>query len=1043
MAALSDRDLIRAGTPWSDRLAAGSDGIDPSVRATEEDWRRWQRCVDPDDAGLFTRRLALDHLSEADARRMLGGTPPQAEADWLAELTTLRDAVRRRCGEPADPLLVDVPFAPLVTPMVDDVWTRLTAACDDSVLTDWMPAARAALRHDLATRIAEVAAACWYADFSDARPSGAALMGRLGVADGENSRFREWCDDASADGLSRLLTTYPVLGRLLAVTTTTWTAATIAMLERVHRHRDDLADILAIASETPITAVTPGLSDRHRGGHSVAIIGFASGQKVVYKPKDLHTELQFNRLVAEVNAWFGDTALHEIDVITGEGAYGFTGHMAYAPCPVPEMPQFYRAAGRLLALLHFLGATDAHYENVIAAGRSLALIDPETLFHCDVGETEAAELADTVLRTGMLPSWSLAGPDQLAFDGSALGVEISDTMQSRFGWAHVNTDAIVWARLDQGPAARPSLPSQTQNPLRHHVDHLVAGFRDVHQACQEPGLRDILLAAVPRFRGLRQRVVLRATRVYALLQQKAMSAQSLRAANSRAMELERLTRFALVGDTSKPWWAVFHAEVLEMEHLDIPFFEYRLGSAVLDSRAGPIQGMSLGDPLADATARIEAADGDDLRWQERLIRGSVRARYATVDGQTTRHTGPVTHGTARAVTQAAELLSAIDHAAVHRPGADPSWLTLSLLPDGRHVRLGLIGDSWYDGRAGLAGVLQWAAEQAVVPEDAADRTAAPVMRMLRSSDSYVRFRYLRNLGLGFTGVGGLLRWLLLTEPQGPVLRGLVEDLPVELVERDRHYDLIGGVAGLIGPMARIVREQPTPHAVDLIAGAARHLAAAQRDDGGWPSTMGPRPLTGLAHGAAGNGWALLDAGVALQEQAWIDAGAAAFEYEHSVFDPVAGNWPDLRAPDGQQARVPMVAWCHGAAGIGLTRFQALRLLPEHPAAPQWRRDLETAMRTTSDAAVPPTDHLCCGLCGRAAVLRIVGRGMDDPRWLEASERLTSVALQRAREEGRFGLPLDDVADMGSISPGLMTGLAGIAAHLVAADSEGDLSAFLL
>lgn len=101
------------------------------------------------------------------------------------------------------------------------------------------------------------------------------------------------------------------------------------------------------------------------------------------------------------------------------------------------------------------------------------------------------------------------------------------------------------------------------------------------------------------------------------------------------------------------------------------------------------------------------------------------------------------------------------------------------------------------------------------------------------------------------------------------------------------------------------------------------------------------------------------------------------------------------------------------------------------------------MRTTADAVPPPTDHLCCGLCGRAAVLRIVGRGTDDPRWIAASERLTSAAVQRARDEGRFGLPLDDVADVGSISPGLMTGLAGIAAHLVAADSEEDLSAFLL
>src|SRR5690606_26543034 len=100
------------------------------------------------------------------------------------------------------------------------------------------------------------------------RSAGESLMARLGWAPTGTSAYRQWCADQARDGLTGLLLRFPVLGRLLSVTTTNWARTTAAMVTRVDRHRHELSDIFGIPIDSFVTAVFPGLSDSHRGGHS-------------------------------------------------------------------------------------------------------------------------------------------------------------------------------------------------------------------------------------------------------------------------------------------------------------------------------------------------------------------------------------------------------------------------------------------------------------------------------------------------------------------------------------------------------------------------------------------------------------------------------------------------------------------------------------------------------------------------------------------------------------------------------------------------------
>ncbi len=129
------------------------------------------------------------------------------------------------------------------------------------------------------------------------------------------------------------------------------------------------------------------------------------------------------------------------------------------------------------------------------------------------------------------------------------------------------------------------------------------------------------------------------------------------------------------------------------------------------------------------------------------------------------------------------------------------------------------------------------------------------------------------------------------------------------------------------------------------AGPPDRRGRDRSDDGwSWPVSAGgieaSRPLTGLAHGAAGIGWSLLELGVATGAQEMIEAAHQAFRYEDRWFRPAEDNWPDFREEDGDDAPA-CVAWCHGARGSGSPAC-ARSSSDSMPTG----RSAEAAMRTT-------------------------------------------------------------------------------------------------
>lgn len=272
---------------------------------------------------------------------------------------------------------------------------------------------------------------------------------------------------------------------------------------------------------------------------------------------------------------------------------------------------------------------------------------------------------------------------------------------------------------------------------------------------------------------------------------------------------------------------------------------------------------------------------------------------------------------------------------------------------------------------------------------------------------------------------------------------------------DVLLDLMGGIAGAILALLAVGTANVADD-VELAVRLAEQLyAAGQRegDDLTWHPTrasgsdVGPRPLTGLSHGAAGMGLALLEVGARSGRTDLRLAGEAAFRYENKNYSTEHKNWFDLRTaatPSNFRERPSFsIAWCHGAPGIGLARLRAMQLFARQA---QWLTDAHAALHTTrtvlsrllDDRTCDPTP--CHGLAGLFELLLTASDMLQNSELAAevlAGWRVLIELHQEKVTSWPSGFP------SGGKSPGLMLGLAGVGHALLRAARPESVRSVLL
>lgn len=1054
--------------------------------------KRWQLVNGREHGEQTSARFAWDGLDSAAVHTMLSVSEWPCDGDEPRWLGTLRavDAYARAWAEHGstapsmfasadDPPL---PFEDLWAPVLAFALERLASRCFGAIDRRLSTAGVAGLTRGLCRRLADMASATLQEEFAAFRPVGCGLLAPLLGNDeipSSDQHYRRFVVHHVGTGLADLFGCYPVLARLVAETVDLWLVATAEFVDRLDQDHDALE--AAFAGGAPLGKVVRTrslLGDPHDSGRSVSSATFESGLELLYKPKPLAIDCAYAALLEWCNARCPAPGLL-VHRTLSRGPYGWAEWVGQCECgDVAEVELYFERAGMLLRLLHVLGATDGHEDNLVAHGANPVVVDLETVVHAEYGGSdsrfrEQAEygldfrvILDSVLRVGLLPEWGWEERDpSRAFDMSGLGGGGADRQLVR-RWRFVNTDLMhaSFAEERRPPGRNVVRLRGVRVVVGDYSDSVVAGFRRMDALLREHS-EELLSSDGPLagFAGCRARYLFRSTSSYRNLLEASWAPRLLRDAVERGIEIETLARAVAEEGSARPrQWPIFESERRGIERNDIPSFWTVVDGADLHDADGLVAGGFFRQKSSERIReRVRELSARQCELQVAIVRGSLLAQLAAPPtigcsiefDDAPRESVALPSSTAGLLDLAVELGDRLARQAVPLgPGAGSVWMTLAYIPEVAKLQFQFepMTAELYQGATGIA--MFFAALARVTGDEGAASTALeavrPLRRFLRVARGGEGEWLVRRIGIGgMSGIGSVIYALCRIDELLPG-HDLVADalalatmLTPEALAKDLHFDVMNGVAGAMLGLLALYRASANESVLERAIQCGEHLLQHRVSvDGKPPAWVGDSavPLTGFSHGAAGIAYALFrlheESGDARVRVAAQDAIA----YERTAFCPERSNWADFRlATCGDGSHRCSLGWCHGAPGIGLARLG----IPEAVADSEVAREIDAAVHATRSHLQQELDTLCCGNFGRIETLLVAGQRLQRPDLIDAAVTGAAEAVARAGRRGGFHLFPELPVGVGN--PSLFRGEAGIGYQLLRLARPSELPSVML
>jgi type 2 lantibiotic biosynthesis protein LanM len=995
---LSERIAATSSTP--SRGASDSVSVEPSAL---EDLDTWSRAFSPGDTPAFTRRLLWDGLTLEQALAVVSGEQLRQPAAWTRWLDKFEQGLSHHTNH-----AFELPFAEFWSGVVHAATSELSRHRPAST-QELSASAREALERQLAKELAFAGELPLYREFRSEEGRG----------------YRAFIDSICGAGFAPLVLKYPFLARQLAIICECWVRNSIELLERVEIDH----------AGARVTGIEPGLSDPHHGRRRVAILTFESGNRLVYKPRDVGCERALNDLIAWLNDRGLQPAQRSVPVLE-RSSYGWMEFVEHEPFSSDdEVRAYFRQCGGLMALAWLFGGRDLHWENLIASRQGPVVVDAELWLH----PLAPGEPPGSALETGLLSLLQL-GPDGDTVDVGALRADqIAAGPTAERVWTGLGTDALAFTE------ERAAIPPRKNRVLRGgaviqpdaYAQEILDGFT---RTCRfVAGHRDALLSdagPLASSRAFRTRVLIRPSHQYAASLQALANPKYLTEGLRWCCALDALNRRFRTSEARPGTWPLAVAEREALEQLDLPYFwtpshsrAIYAGEQVLVDDHFMVSGHEA------AASRLRALTPEDITREgeglARALRQSTSSRFATeltlAASSATDHRAILTEA---AAWIGSELLSlAQSNGGLEWPYASPppaNALAKHRLYDGTSgvalflAALGAVtGDrKWIDATAGAVTATR---------KDVADLTAGPRVPTGAATG-------IGSLVYALTTIGRLLG----DRASIDLAVDLAGTLTPAVIDADRSCDVSDGLGGAV--LALLAADHAAPGR-GLLARAeycgkailSRQVSA--NHGGAWPTLDGVL-LAGFAHGAAGIAYALTRLHQATGERFYLDAIRRAHAYERGLFSIADRNWPVLAANDGAPSAM-MTAWCHGAPGVILARALSAATLND----PEISVEIGAGLEATARLGAGQSDHVCCGNLGRAEVLLTVGYALNSVEPIGAALSIAGSVVKKAQARGHFKLTSSGF-EYEVFAPGFFKGLSGIGYSLLRLAHPGRLPSVL-
>lgn len=845
----------------------------------------------------------------------------------------------------------------------------------------------------------------------------------------------------------KLFEIYPCLLRTIAETIHNLTTYFNILLERLKSDKRRIIDKFCAGKEfESVIAIQASVSDSHKKGNGVSVLTLSNNIKIVYKPRSMKIEtvyLDFMRMLNEGCKY----KMYNV-LVEDAGDYGWEEYISYKSCSdEKELHRYFYRFGVLIFSSYILNINDLHEENLIACGEYPIIIDAETILdnrrrnHVNSAKEEINYiLHESVLHSGLLPHYRFSklgkGVDMSAIkgvEGKEYPIKIPKivdlcTSNMRFEYTNPVTHSNKnLAKLGEKVA-----------PVYHFLDDINAGFRAAYTYVLNN--KSLFITFVNEFENLDVRHLVQDTQRYSMLLHTSYHPDFMQDGKDRQLFLCSVLKNykEFQGDIHVP-----ELEIKDMLNMDIPYFYLNTSEKSLYGSEGEcIENYFENTSLCHLRDKIYSLCEDDMKKQQMfldIILSNVN-EIGVEDNKLEVHSLhlPSSPKNNEIILKAVlKIANHILHTAVFNSDkSEVNWIGVSLIgsEDDCAWDIRPLGTYLYEGVSGLA--IFFKALNSTVPRQEYKIISSAIDKelftytdeMLERSDDLAK----ESSG-AFGGEASIMYtyeilYMISKEEKYLIYANKHFKILKKTILEDTNFDIVYGNAGAIIVLINMYHLTNDAEYLETAISAGELLVKAQIQNGelkgGWISNDRQSPLAGFSHGVSGIALALVRLWDITNKEEFLNAAIDGIKYENSLFVPEKGNWKDERVYSGVKASDRdsyTIAWCHGAAGILLSRVKIYTLLDTRYSS-LLIDDITEAARTVTKEGVLGNNCLCHGNLGNTEILEEYIKCFNDKA---ATTHCTSLRQVIAENICQEKYDCDNAYLFGYKLPGFMTGLSGM------------------
>ncbi|PWX39054.1 hypothetical protein CYK89_01385 [Clostridium perfringens] len=785
---------------------------------------------------------------------------------------------------------------------------------------------------------------------------------------------------------------YPVLFNILMKKTKSYISFITEVLKNIEKDNDDIRAKFNIDMlKDNLIAMDVGVGDEHNSGKSVIILIFENNKKIVYKPRSLKLDYNFNELLNWLNNHELKLKLKDIKILD-KNNYGYVEFINNDSCQSEELiKDYYIRSGYLLALIYSLNGSDLHYENIIANGEYPIIVDLETLFNPkirlnnidDIGEKFAIEkIYESVLTIGMLPC--IFKNNDLIADYSGLGFA-KDQMSpfKSFNINNKNCDDISINLINN------IIKTQKNNPVlnnkivdsNNYIKEILYGFREMYELLLN-NKENYKIFVKKVFNNMNIRVLMKSTIEYSSL---------LETSYHPDMFMDELTRKILLCRiylSEEKNTYIKEAEYKSLLNGDIPYFSMKINMCDVYSNNKVFLNQTLLTPMEYFLEKVDNMCEKDMHLQEKFICKSYLNLRQKYDLDKTKFDFNKIKFSNSNKSNYRDLLDSIaqyiiDESIVFNTKLKKYriWIGSTFNEDDKgYTDINYIGQDLYNGQAGISLFLMYYGKATKNSKyySYAKEALIPCINFIENFNKKIPY----TVG-AFSGSGGkffALYNLYNITKDGSLKKYIFKylDFFEHMIEKDKLYDVVSGSAGLVHILLFVFencKENDILNKVNIcIMKATDHLINSVQvvDDNSMTWKMNieneEKAYSGFGHGNSGIISALARYCKTFSKDK-SELIEKVLNYENSLFNNKERNW--YRDSDKDMISL---GWCHGVSGILLSKLLLIKNGFNHLVD---KEKLNIAIDTTISKSFGNNPCLCHGDLGNLEIIYFLSRIFND------------------------------------------------------------------